>query len=307
MKTTLYSLAVLAGLGFGLASCQKNALEPSAPTASGTKQARLEAESASMPQSYRLIKHGKSTLSYFPDGKLKRVANSRGLLSDYTDYVYGNGWIETTSYLDTHLWQVDRYLLDANGRCVESSHKKYTHPYTTFTTDEFTYAYAPDGYLAKKLVKGTTQAGAKYYYQNGDLESVLEYYKPLGLVDPKLMGIHKFTYKLANSGFLDDRNHLNPQIVNFSDWGFKGDVWADPYLRQEKYPDPYLRIFGKASKHLPTSWSYYGHSSGWEGYLQYENILNTEGYLSEVKTTYLNGSVTSTGFGYLVAPIGVHP
>ncbi len=278
------AIALVASLGF--VSCQKEQLEPQSPVPASAAAAQSAVDDivVGVPKKYTLIKHGTAALTYYADGKLKRVSYGNWREAPATDYTYGAGWVDSKSYANGKIDQTAKYLLDANGRCVESSHDTYSYVYAggaIVSTQTFKYEYAASGLLSKKYKKSNPVERTDYI-SGGDPDNIHQ------ARSTNANGVEKEVVQFIYGNFgvyTTDRNHLNHLV---------GHV-----------PDEYLQIFGKPTKSLVkgVNVSTYGQPTAkWT----YENTLNADGYLTSRKeTNALTNVSTNKAFDYLVTIIGI--
>jgi len=290
MNTLFQKIA--AGIGFsltvGLISCQEDKLViPTQPLAE-TSQAVNDIISPTIPKKYTLIKHGQNTLSYYSDGRLRKVSYGlalRGSTNGYTLYTYNTQSIVASSYYgDNTLIQVQTYLLDANtGRCYESQQVDYVQiAYNLTVTQEsnFLYAYDEKGRLKTYSNKKYTYDRTEFAYNtDGDLSKLTHYGKPISNASPLIVAEFTFAYdQPTGDPILTDFSPINVESANL--------------------PDPYLKVFGKSSKHLVKLITEKGSLGG----KYYTYTLNADGYVTARKEYSLfNGAVVDTkAYDYLV-------
>jgi hypothetical protein len=293
MKKHFRQLAIAFGLAFslGLVSCQQdNLVTPDAPAMSAGSL--REAGLPTIPKNYQLIKHGTAALSYFDDGRLKKVTYSnsvRGKAGVYASYAYKGQSIIVTVYSGNSMVQIITYLLDANGRCYESKQLDYI-PYGTNATLEqetsFLYAYTPKGQLMTRTDKKYAFEKTAFTYDGaGDLSKITNYGYFNGL--PSATPVSEYTLSYDRPGgdpILADLSPINCETANLS--------------------DPYLKIFGKESKHLVSLIKEKSELGG--KYLNY--TLNAAGYVTSRQTYNVSGAalIETKQYDYLVTDLVMH-
>ncbi|GAB4012237.1 hypothetical protein GCM10028808_27750 [Spirosoma migulaei] len=241
-----------------------------------------------VPKKYTLIKHGQVTLTYMGDGRLQKAAYGPGPISyPYSSviYAYGAQSIKTTAYSGNTVVLEENYLLDANGRCLESKEKTFV--FYSFGTVEleqgWVYQYNALGQLKTRTSKNNGVKTTYTFNADGDMSKA----SSTGIDGNSLKDI-TFAYdQPVGDPILADRNQLN------SEW--------------TSLPDSYLKIFGKPSKHLVkliTQKNYYGNQAPLTYYYSY--TINPDGYITEEKQFNLfNAALMSTkSYNYLVTNIG---
>ncbi len=286
----LFSLAV----PFGLLSCQNSSLiTPERPALNPTPTVQnLDGGiSAGSPKKYTLTTHGQGTLTYLGDGRLHKVSYKPGTyLYNYTNYTYGSLQIKTTSYSGYQVGEENTYFTDANtGRCYESNEKSYVfYSFGTVMNEQnWVYTYNATGQLTSRAKKSNILARTAYTYNaTGDLSKTTTY-GANGIATSEAT----FTYALsAADPLLTDHHPLNNRYADL--------------------PNPYLRIFGKSSKHLVkriTEKSLPGNQVQYDFSFTY--TLNADGYVTEQKmlNTNNNALLDTTPYGYLVTNIMFMP
>ena len=291
MNTLVRKSTAVVGLmlSMSIVSCQNNSMLPPEPVRTSSAREGID---SGISKKYTLTKHGQATLTYYGDGRLQKVTYGPSRISyPYTSiyYLYGPQWIKATYYGGSTVVHEELYLVDANGRCVESKQTEfvfYSFGTETYETS-YLYQYNALGQLKSRTNKANssqhtdyvfnaagdlTKATSNKPYGQGSIEVTFLYDQPVG--DPILL----------------DRYPLNSGLAEFS--------------------DPYLKLFGKPSKHLmkmvtlkkmPENQVQFTH--------YYSYLLNPDGYVTEEKEFDIaNAALISTKpYDYLVTNIGVHP
>ena len=216
-------------LSLGLASCTETSLvTPDKPTATSTASPN-DVISPTLSQKHTLTKHGEATLTYYADGRLKRVMygpDVRGSLAVHQDYTYPTGQIVVITSSGIELIREETFWLDANtGRCYQSKAIKYTGDPLMSIVNLY-YTYNAKGQLINCQSKDITGWTDYTYTADGDLSKAIDY--------------SAFGVAILETTF------------NY-DAAFGDPVMPDLYpLNSEwtRLTDRYLRIFGKHSKHL---------------------------------------------------------
>ena len=292
MNTAL--LKITAGLGLalslGLTSCTETSLvTPDKPLAA-TSPSPNDIISPNLPQKHTLIKHGQANLTYYADGRLKRVMygpDVRGSLALRREYTYGTGVINVTGYKGTETISQETYWLNANtGRCYESKVLSYNQSAPLYNVEQV-YTYTDKGQLKTVTDKNYAIHSEFIYSVDGDLIKETNY---TNYADPSVVsGESTYAYdQPTGDPILPDFYPLNPAKV---------------FL-----PDDYLPIFGKLSKHLIKLITYKKLPTQKvlvKRYYSYK--LNADGYVNErqefdLLTNYL---VETKAYEYLVTDIGL--
>ncbi|QDK82095.1 hypothetical protein EXU85_27200 [Spirosoma sp. KCTC 42546] len=288
MNTLYKRLIAVVGLAVSVSACQENSLvAPEKPVATSA-EAVNDLIVVGVPKKYTLIKHGQVTLTYMGDGRLQKAAYGPGPISyPYSSviYAYGAQSIKTTAYSGNTVVLEENYLLDANGRCLESKEKTFV--FYSFGTVEleqgWVYQYNALGQLKTRTSKNNGVKTTYTFNADGDMSKA----SSTGIDGNPLKDI-TFAYdQPVGDPILTDRNQLN------SEW--------------TSLPDSYLKIFGKPSKHLVkliTQKNYYGNQAPLTYYYSY--TINPDGYITEEKQFNLfNAAPMSTkSYNYLVTNIG---
>lgn len=278
-------------MSVGLASCQQeNTVKPA--TLADEPHSNLRDEiSAGRKKNYQLIKDGAVSLSYYDDGRLKKVIYAPGTRGGggptYVQYKYGNHWIVGTLYYDNKVAQVMTYSLDANGNCYESKQVDYI-PYGPNAVLEqesgFTYLYNQKGQLATRTNKKFINRKTLFAYDAaGDLTKISDYNPSPSNPGLGLVSEHTLYYdQPTGDPLLDNLSPINPDVANL--------------------PDPYLMIFGKSSKHLIKMITQKGSLGG--KYYNYE--VDKEGYATKRQEYEISGAalIESKSYEYLITEIG---
>ncbi len=279
---------------FGLVSCQdRNLLTPErpAPTPTPTVQNLDGGISAGIPKKYTLTIHGQGSLTYLGDGRLQKVTYKPGTyLYNHTAYSYGLLQVKTTSYAGNQVGEENTYFTDVNtGRCYESNEKSYVfYSFGSIMNEQdYVYSYNAAGQLTSRARKNNPAQRTAYTFNAaGDLSKTTTY-GANGIATAETT----FTYALsAADPLLTDRYLLNAGLSDL--------------------PNPYLRIFGKLSKHLVkriTKKSQPGNQLHFD--FTYSYTLNADGYVTEQKmlNTPNNALIGTTPYCYLVTTIGIKP
>ncbi|MBC7572480.1 MAG: hypothetical protein H7319_22525 [Spirosoma sp.] len=290
MNTLVRKTTAVVGLMLSISfvSCQDNRLLSPEPVR--TASAREAAINPGVPQKYTLTKHGQATLAYYGDGRLQKVTYGPGPNQySYIYYSYGPQWIKATYYAGSTVVHEALYTVDANGRCVESKETEYV--FYSFGKVEYAtsylYHYNALGQLKSRTNKGQSSEHTDYVFNAaGDL-SKATLTKLYGQGSDEVTFIYD---QPVGDPILADRYPLNSTLADF--------------------PDPYLKLFGKPSKHLvkmatlkkmpenQVQFAYY-----------YSYLLNPDGYVTEAKEfNVANAALISTKpYEYLVTGIGFHP
>ncbi|GLU55515.1 DUF4595 domain-containing protein [Dyadobacter frigoris] len=295
MKILRYklTLAVELVVAIGLVSCQQdNVPTPDLPNPASA-QALRDGISASIPKMYQLIKHGDATLSYYENGKLKKVslgANIRGSYLTNITYAYSTNSIVSTLTRNSKIMQVITYSLDANtGYCYESSQIDYIPLGTNAIQEQETilsYLYNGKGQLVNVTDKKAPNSKTLFGYNViGDLNKISYFGYSGSTPGPSLLAESTFYYEqLGGDPILDDLSPVN--------------------LEQANLPDQYLKIFGKQGKHLVKMIT----EKSTPGGKYYNYTLNNDGYVTSRQTYNISGGalVETRLYDYLVTEIGFH-
>ena len=276
-----------------LASCQSNDTIAPAPSHSVSTKNLREGLLPAFPKRYQLTKHGQATLSYFNDGRLRKVVHEgtsvRGGLGIYTLYTYSPQSVVTKIYNENKLVQQIIYLLDPKGNCYESQQTDYIPygPNTTLAQETgYLYQYNGNGKLESRTNKKVSYQKTDFIYSaGGDLSKIISY----------------------------DREGGNPGVVVVSEAILSYDQpTGDPILpdvyplngEATGLPDPYLRIFGKPGKYLVklVTDKYYGTGK------YYTYTLNPDGYVTARNTYNVSGGalVETKVYDYLITDLGIN-
>lgn len=317
MNTFVIKLVVTTSFALGLASCQENSLVlPDQPAVTSSESVNSTL-SASLPNICKLTRHGRATLTYHSDGRLKRVAyeaTARGTTKYRREYNYDDAdhRIDAYSYIDDKPVFYDAYWIDeATGLCHRSTQVGYLmteenvayynqHELTTM----WYYTYTTKGQLktCQHLYWDSSNRTEYTYNADDDLIKTTTYDR-VGKQDG--VAVHELilTYdqnQSTRSTMLVDKNPLN------ASW----EHLPVTHSQNEGQPVPevYLPIFGKLSKHLVASvtqtklpTNQYISSS----FFTY--TLNADGYVTERKEIDLRKStlLETKPFGYSTADLFV--
>ena len=287
VKNTAASIALAAA--FCLVSCQENT--PIAPdkVAVNTETATDDII-ASVPKKYTLTKWGDANLTYYPDGRLKRVMHGldyRGSNNWFTNYTYAAGSIHALTFVGNSPSWDQTYTIDVvTGRCTAYTGLKYLYSNSTLTEKTaLTYTYGATGRMKTSNDKVNPAIHTDYFYNAaGDLNRVMDYAMDYNAFAVYLKSDYKFAY---------DQPVGDP-------------ILADLYPLNSEYaypPDPFLPIFGKQPKHLVKLITF-GPSSGG---LYYNYQLNADGYVTQWQAFSLTTAalVETKKYDYLVTSIGL--
>ncbi|MBD2705572.1 hypothetical protein IC229_33500 [Spirosoma sp. BT702] len=266
MNSSFQKITAVVGLAlsFGLVSCKENSLvSPDIPQVTST-EATNNLISPDPFKQYTLTKHGQATLTYQADGRLKQVMHGLGTLAnptEYTEYSYDNLSIKSTRTMGAGKKLEITYLLGPNtGRVYESIEKHYTYYIKgmSLTQLHWLYEYDNKGYLKTRRKKNASTDRSEYTFNAaGDLSKVTVY----DIYDVVVQEV-TFAYDQPSNDILTDKLPL------YSSWA--------------TYPDSYLPIFGKTSKHLVkriTQKEFRGVNPVVDRFFAY--TLNADGYVKE--------------------------
>ena len=291
MNTLFQKLTAAIGLflSFGLLSCQENSLvTPDRPTAVAS-QAVSSDISPTIPKIYKLTKCGEANLTYYLDGRLKRVMygpDVRGSQAYRRDYTYSAGVINVSVSSGTDMLGQETYWVDANtGRCHESKVLVYLYSNSTkANVTERVYQYTDKGQLKTCTDKHSPGERTEYAYDvNSNLSKATRY------------GVPQFGYPvkvLEETTFMYDQPAGDP-------------ILADLYplnALSTGLPDEYLQIFGKPGKHLVKLTTQKFSLGG----TYYTYTLNADGYVTTRQKYDLSGGglVETKPYDYQVTTIG---
>ncbi|MEO6284347.1 MAG: DUF4595 domain-containing protein [Dyadobacter sp.] len=284
IQKTITGLAL--ALSLILTSCEKdNLLNPNPnpnPEASARLGASEEIISPNSSQVHKLTKYGEASLTYDNDGRLLNVTTPvRGKLAVQTDYTYATGKIRAFTHQGKIVLRDETFILDASGRCTESAEAitVVNNNVPLHYLREWKFVYNEKGQLLNYQNKNSCDGGFGYAYNpDGDMISAKE-----------IMGFSstfatKFNYSpAAGNPIMNDKYPLNVIGVNEH--------------------DPYLRIFGKPSKHLVTLITQEGSLDG----DYYDYVLDADGYVTQRKQYKLIGAalVDTKSYAYVTANMGL--
>jgi len=277
-------------LSLSLASCEQENFVTPAKTDDATSASLRESFTASMPKHYQLIQDGESKISYFEDGRLKKVTygpGTRGVYNTYALYAYKTNAIIKTSYTNNVKAQVVTFLLDADtGLCYDSQQVDYI-PYGTNQILEqeigFTYKYNGKGQLDLRKNKKNNNLKTTFEYNGeGDITKITNYspahFNTVGGVE----SIYTLYYdQPTGDPILRNTLPLNLGVANF--------------------PDQYLMIFGKPNKHLVKFIS--------EQFSQKSKIINytpnADGYITTRQTydIFSGSMIENKAYDYLITDL----
>ncbi|MPR36218.1 hypothetical protein [Salmonirosea aquatica] len=286
-------LALFTGTLFMLVSCQPNDTVTPAQSGSVSSQNLREGFLPTFPKHYQLTKHGEATLSYFDDGRLRKVVHTgtsvRGGMGLYTLYIYSAHSVVTKTYNGNSFIQEIKFLLDANtGYCYESQQIDYIPygPNTTLAQETgYLYQYDGNGRLKSRTNKKYTYEKTDFIYNaGGDLSKIISYDKANGNPGVVVVSEAALSYdQPTGDPILSDLYPLNGEAANL--------------------PDTYLRIFGKSGKHLVKLVTEKYSSKG----QYYTYVLNSDGYVTTRNTYNVSGGTLANtqAYEYLVTNLVV--
>lgn len=256
------SFLLLAASLVAATSCQKESLtEPQVPVGTHSDDARAKF----VGKIYTLTKHGNAALSYDAAKRLKKVTYATGALS-HVDYSYGIGFVKSVAYLreSGKASQESKYLLNAAGRCYEMQriYHWYSGEWVSSELHRQAYEYDAQGRLVKSGDKDNPNQHIDCAYDaDGNLVKATVFAPNTGLASKELaFGYHEH----AGAPLVSDRYPLNP-------------LWAG-------YPDEYLRVFGKTSKHLVWRMTRkYVPGGAVDLNRKYAYFFNADGYVTQQK------------------------
>ncbi|WP_421826980.1 hypothetical protein [Larkinella sp.] len=288
MNLTKISALVLCSILISLSSCENQQLEPSAPRQSNMEQSAesnalgMDDIIVSVAKKHTLVKQGNATLSYDANGKLVKVMEGNRT----TTYAYSPGKVTTLTLVGGTKTQDGTYFLDANGRCTHSEVPDYSvvDGIPHITMNSFKYDYDAKGRLINRYHSIYPNMRVEFAYNaDGDLVEVKRFNNPNDVIQKNI-----YEYQFAGSSILTDNNRLNAVgVFNL---------------------DPYLRIFGKTSKHLvqrlKTIQMVYG---GTTTDYRFAYTLNADGYVTTSKKySVSNGALLQTSpYEYVVSDLTV--
>lgn len=274
-KTILYVVASLS-----VFSCQKNSLvdpEPTPAQTSTVAQNQVAGASFGTLKKYRLIQFGEQTLTYYPDGRIKRVLfgpdvagndHYRQSYSYSAGILAGSGMIEKSSSRSVlkpgDMWET--YWYDSNGHIykykqqVDIGNNQVQNNFSTLT-------YNAKGQTTD-IVFGT---GRVHYDYNADGDLTKVTFLDAQLVPTET---HTLSYVPTNGG--TPVNDLYPLHSE----------WMAPF-------DRYMPYFGQPSKHLVQSVvikRLYNPNNP-QTNVFYSYIRNADGYVTQRKTYHQLGGV----------------
>ncbi|MVM41067.1 hypothetical protein GO730_30790 [Spirosoma sp. HMF3257] len=289
MNTLYKRLIAVVGLAISLSACQENSLVTPDKSVDASAEAVNDLIPVGLPKKYTLIKHGQATLTYMGDGRLQKVAYGPGPISypyNSVSYTYGPQSIKVTSYWGNTVVLIEDYQLDANtGRC--SAYKETSFVFYSFGTvtleQNWAFQYNALGQLKTRVSQNNGEKTTYTFNADGDLSKA----SSTGIDGNPSKDITFAYNQPVGDPILTDRNLLS------SEW--------------TSLPDPYLRIFGKSSKHLAkliTQKSFYGNQMPSTYYYTY--TLNADGYVTEEKVFNVANAVlmSTKSYNYLVTNIG---
>ena len=277
-------------LSLGLASCEQEKMIAPTVTNEVSSANLRESFTANMPKHYQLIQDGDSKLTYFEDGRLKKVTYgpaTRGVYNSYALYAYKTNAIIKTLYTNNVKAQVVTFYLDAStGLCYETNQVDYI-PYGQNQTLEqevgFVYKYNGKGQLYLRKNKKNDNSKTSFTYNTeGDITKIINYSK--ASVNP-VAGIES-DYTLYYDQPTGDPILANTLPVN---------------LDLAKLPDQYLMIFGKPNTHLVKFIS--------EQYSQGGKVItytpNADGYITTRQTydLFSGNMVENKAYDYLITDL----
>lgn len=288
---------LILALSLGLVSCNDNRLV--VPDKRSIESARVGVNdiTPTMPKYYKLSKYGDDNLTYYPDGRLKRVMDGpdvRGSLASRTEYSYSPGIIKALTYSGTSLIVDQTYLVDVKtNRCYEFNELWYIYSNSDQTRQRnLVFTYTDKGQLKTCSEKQSPQERTEYTYNaDGDVIKAISYGAPQFAYSPIALDETTFAYdQPAGDPILTDLHAMN------SDW--------------ITLPNYYLPIFGKLSKHLVKLTI--NKPLVIKPYLDviqhyYTYTLNADGYVTDRNTYSVSGGalLKTDSYKYLVTPVTV--
>lgn len=287
IKLSTVSLSIIF---LSLSSCENHQLAPSAPLPSSDARSSETAGFTtddiivSVAKKHTLVKHGTATLAYDATGKLVKITDGNRV----TTYAYVPGKVTTLTLVAGKKTQDGTYFLDANGRCTHSEVPDYSveNGIPHITMNSFVYEYDAKGRLAKRYNSIYPNIRVEFDYNaDGDLAEVRRFDNPNYVIQK-----NTYEYQFAGSSILTDNNRMNA---------------AEVYSL-----DPYLRIFGKTSKHLvqrlKVNRPVYG---GVNNDYRFSYTMNADGYPTvSKKYNVSNGALLQTlPYDYVVSNLTVTP
>lgn len=271
-------------LALGLSSCQKDQqLEPQAPVAHADND-----RAKYVGNIYTLTKHGNASLTYDAAERLKQVTYAGGGVS-HVDYSYGTlrtgeNYARAVSYLSS-TGKINSdciFLLNASGRCYEERQLMYFYfgGNTSSQLDVYRYDYDAQGRLTKRYDKNNPNQHYEYFFNaDGDLTKVITHAPNTGV--PSAETTFSYT-EYVGAPLRNDRYPLN-ELVN-------------------GLPEDYLRIFGKASKHLAYRQVYKNlYSNTVQSDRSFAYFFNADGYVTQKNvSTVGEQAVAMTPYEYQV-------
>ncbi|RYZ79826.1 MAG: DUF4595 domain-containing protein [Proteobacteria bacterium] len=298
MNTLLQKITFGITLAFSLslASCDKEAqITPDRPSGSARVGAANDIilPSTGMPKNYQLNRLGKFYLTYYADGRLKRVTEGRskigpGNTNYYEDYTYNPG-PNNTSTIHVVSSKINgagvekTFWINDLGRCNKSE-EIVTESNGKVTKTEKIFLYNAKGQLTNCMFDGN---GHVHYDYNadGDVTLATEYSSSF-----KALKRTEFYYTEGIAGHDPLQKDFYP--IN-SLWPTMGDL--------------YLPIFGKLSTHLVRTKIEKGPDNAWDELDSYEYKTNADGYVTERKY-YQFGCIKETQpYIYTVTEKGINP
>ena len=274
-KTILYVVASLS-----VFSCQKNSLvdpEPTQAQTSTVAQNQVVGASFGTLKKYRLIQFGEQTLTYYPDGRIKRVlfgpdvAGNDHYRQTYTynaGILTSSGMVEKMSSLSVPkpTDMRETYWYDSNGHCYKYK-KVVNEGINGVNTYIYTLAYNTKGQTTDYLFS----SGRVHYDYNADGDLTKVTFLDAQLVPTET---HTLSYVPTNGGApVNDLYPLHSE-------------WMAPF-------DRYLPYFGQPSKHLVQSVvikRLYNPNNP-QTNVFYSYIRNSDGYVTQRKTYHQLGGV----------------
>ncbi|WP_128543704.1 DUF4595 domain-containing protein [Larkinella soli] len=213
----------------GLSACRNHELTSVSPLGPGAPSGTLQPAGddliVGVSKKHTLVKHGNTSLIYNPDGTLQKVTTGNRV----TTYSYGPGKISFLTTENGKKTDDGNFYLDANGRCLQSDANTYyvQDGINFIQINPLKYEYDGSGRLSKRYSTIYQQQRIEFFYDaNGDLAETKEY----GFSNTLIQRNTYFYATERGAALISDRHSLNP--VGIRDM------------------DPYLRVFGKRSKHL---------------------------------------------------------
>ncbi len=302
MNLSIHKITAGVGLllSLGAISCQENSVvSPDKPAAVASETTNA-ADLPILQKGYVLTRHGQATLTYYPDGRVKRVMDDPDGRSNpgyRREYTYDDvaHRIDVSTYKGTKMILFDMYFIDElTGLCHQSEQVDYTildDPNNTHVqlNTRWLYQYTAKGQLkiCQNLFLHSSDRTEYIYNADDDLIKTVTYDR-VGSQDGVLIHELILSYgQLSRGAIAVDKYPLNASWMNLP--------VPSQSIKGQPVPDHYLPIFGKPSKHLVTSVTQMKLTG-----IRYTNgasftyRLNPDGYVTERKEYNQRGG-TLTG------------